>query len=317
MPAPARDDAWISAFLDAQAAERGAARNTLLGYGRDLRDAADHLARAGDGFATADRTALERYLCHLDAIGLAAATRARRLSSLKQLYRFALEEGWRDDNPAVAITGPARARRLPQTLGLEDVDRLLDAAARHGRTEAKRLRAQCMMQVLYATGMRVGELISLPAAAARGDPQTILIRGKGGKERLLPLSPPARAAMRAWLAHRDANESARQAETGAKPSRFLFPSTGKSGHLTRVGFYLLIKDLAREAGLSPTAVTPHTIRHAFATHLLHNGADLRAIQTLLGHANIATTEIYTHILDERLKSLVLDRHPLARPRGTP
>jgi integrase/recombinase XerD len=307
----AGDHSWIAAFLDAQAAEQGAARNTQLAYGRDLRDAADWLAHRGATLRTTDRAALEGYLAHLDAQGLAAATRARRLSALKQLYRFAHEEGWRADNPALRIKGPARARHLPKTLGTAQVDALLAAAETHGRSPADRLRNTCLMQVLYATGLRVSELVSLPAAAVRGDPQLLLVRGKGGKERLVPLTGAARAATAAWLAQRDADAARQSAETGTKPSPFLFPSRGKAGHLTRIRFFTLIKELALAAGLDPAQVTPHTLRHAFATHLLHNGADLRAIQTLLGHADIATTEIYTHILDERLKRLVLDSHPLA------
>jgi integrase/recombinase XerD len=312
MGAPGTDQGWISQFLDAQAAELGAARNTQLGYGRDLIAAAGWLAHRGLGFPSATRADLERYMIALDAEGLAPATRARRLSSLKQLYRFAYDEGWRADNPSLQITGPARAKRLPKTLSIAAVDKLLLASETHGRTHADRLRNTCLMQTLYATGLRVTELVSLPVAAVRGDPQVLLVRGKGGKERMVPLSPPARAAITAWLAHLDAVQDAARRENGARPSPFLFPSRGKAGHLTRVRFFTLIKELAVVAGLPPDSVTPHTLRHAFATHLLQNGADLRAIQTLLGHADIATTEIYTHILDERLKSLVLDHHPLAR-----
>jgi integrase/recombinase XerD len=181
----------------------------------------------------------------------------------------------------------------------------------HGRTPAERERNMCLMHLLYATGMRVSELVSLPLASAKGDPRMLLIRGKGGKERMVPLSPPARAALRAWLKTREAMEDAARAE-GKPASPHLFPSRGKSGHLTRHAFYVLIKDLAVEGGVSPSKVTPHTLRHAFATHLLANGADLRAIQTFLGHADVSTTEIYTHVLEERLRELVLDHHPLAR-----
>lgn len=311
MSAPARDADWISAFLEAQAAERGAARNTRLAYGRDLIDAADWLAGRGHGFASAGRDEIEAYLVFCDAQGLARATRARRLSALKQLYRFAFEEGWRDDNPSIQIKGPGRGKSLPRTLGVDQVDRLLQAARQHGRSPADRLRNTCLMELLYATGMRVTELVSLPVAAARGDPNMLLIRGKGGKERLVPLSPPARTALSAWLKTRDAAEADARAR-GKPPSRFLFPSRGKAGHLTRHRFYLLIKDLAVAGGVPPDTVTPHTLRHAFATHLLANGADLRAIQALLGHADLATTEIYTHVLDERLRELVLEHHPLAR-----
>ncbi|MEJ6388453.1 tyrosine recombinase [Gymnodinialimonas ulvae] len=311
MAGPAHDADWIALYLDAAAAEQGAAQNTLLGYGRDLKDAMGWLVTRG-GFAGADRAGLEAYIASLEADGLAPATRARRLSSLKQLYRFAHEEGWRADNPTLQISGPARVRKLPGTLSLEQVDALLAAAERHGRTDPERLRTKCLMQILYATGLRVTELVSLPINALRGDPAMLLVKGKGGKERMVPLSPPARAAAAAWLAHREAEDTQAHAETGAKPSPFAFPSRGKAGHLTRVRFFTLIKELAAAAGLDPAEVTPHTLRHAFATHLLQNGADLRAIQTLLGHADIATTEIYTHILDERLKALVLEKHPLAR-----
>jgi len=303
---------WISPFLEAQAAELNAAENTLLAYGRDLMDLEGWLTGQGLDFATAARADIETYLIHLDAQGMAKSTRARRLSAIKQLYRFAYEEGLRADNPSLQIKGPGRDKTLPKTLTMAEVDRLLDAADSHGRSPGDRLRNACLMQLLYATGMRVTELVSLPVASARGNPQLLLIRGKGGKERMVPLSPPARAALAAWLGHRDAGEEARRLETGTPPSRFLFPSRGKSGHLTRVRFFTLIKEIAVAGGVAPGGVTPHTLRHAFATHLLENGADLRAIQTLLGHADIATTEIYTHVLDERLKSLVLERHPLAK-----
>jgi integrase/recombinase XerD len=302
---------WIAGFLDAMAAERGAAANTLAAYERDLTDAAEWLAGRGMDFAGAQKADVEGYLIHCDAQGLSSATRARRLSAIKQLYRFAFEEGLRADNPAVQIAGPGRDKRLPKTLTIEEVDRLLEAAVTQGRTEADRLRNTCLMQVLYATGMRVSELVSLPMAAARGDPRMLLIRGKGGKERMVPLSPPARAAMADWLTRRDAQDDALRAK-GKPVSAFLFPSRGKAGHLTRHAFYMLIKEIAVSGGVSPDKVTPHTLRHAFATHLLQNGADLRAIQTLLGHADVATTEIYTHVLEERLRELVLEHHPLAR-----
>ncbi|SFE08482.1 site-specific tyrosine recombinase XerD [Roseivivax sediminis] len=305
------DAHWISAFLEAQAAERGAASNTQLAYGRDLKDFADWLDRRGSGFAEAGRDDVEAYLVHCDAQGFAKSTRARRLSAIKQLYRFAFEEGLRGDNPALQIAGPGRDKRLPKTLSTEEVDRLLAAAETMGRTETDRTRHACLMQVLYATGMRVSELVSLPMAAARGDPRLLLIRGKGGKERMVPLSPPARAALTAWVERRTAQDEASAAE-GRAPSPHLFASHGKAGHLTRHAFYAFIKDLAVAAGVSPAKVTPHTLRHAFATHLLENGADLRSIQTFLGHADVATTEIYTHVLEERLRELVFDHHPLAR-----
>jgi integrase/recombinase XerD len=269
------------------------------------------LERKQTGFAAATRDHIESYLIFCDGQGLSRATRARRLSAIKQLYRFAFEEDWRADNPAIQIRGPGRDKRLPKTLDVPEVDRLLAAARSAGRSPADRLRNTCLMELLYATGMRVSELVSLPVAAARGDPRMLLILGKGGKERMVPLSPPARTALADWLAARDAEETDILAQ-GGRASRFLFPSRGKSGHLTRHRFYLLIKELAVAGGVSPAKVTPHTLRHAFATHLLANGADLRSIQTLLGHADVATTEIYTHVLDDRLSELVLEHHPLAQ-----
>ena len=302
---------WISAFLEAQAAELGAARNTLLAYGRDLKDVAEWLQRRGDGFATASREHIEAYLVFCDAQGLSRATRARRLSAIRQLYRFAFEEGWREDNPAIQIRGPGRDKRLPKTLSQDEVDKLLVAARDQGRSPLDRARNTCLLELLYATGMRVTELVSLPVSSARGNPQMLLILGKGNKERMVPLSGPARAALADWLTHRDATDEAARAK-GRPTSRFLFPSRGASGHLTRNRFYLLIKEIAAFGGVAPEKVTPHTLRHAFATHLLAGGADLRAIQTLLGHADLATTEIYTHVLDERLTELVQDHHPLVR-----
>ncbi|WP_417258785.1 site-specific tyrosine recombinase XerD [Celeribacter sp.] len=305
------NDRWISAFAEAQMAELGAAENTRLSYGRDLVDFSDFLTARGVDFERATRKHVEDYLIDCEAQGLAQSTRARRLSSIKQVFRFAFEEGWRTDNPAILIKGPGRAKRLPKTLTEDEVSRLLEAARTTGRSASDRLRNTALMEILYATGMRVTELVSLPVAAVRGDPRMILVRGKGGKERMVPLSPPAREAVTAWLAARDAEQDLARTK-GAKPSPYLFPSRGKDGYLTRVSFYQQIKTFAVAAGVSPAKVTPHTLRHAFATHLLANGADLRAIQTLLGHADLSTTEIYTHVLDERLKELVLDHHPLAK-----
>ncbi|WP_323042565.1 site-specific tyrosine recombinase XerD [Gemmobacter sp.] len=297
---------WISTFLESQAAAKDAARNTRLAYGRDLKDFADWLARRGQHFADVTQADVEAYLVFCDAQGLATATRARRLSAIRQLFLFAHDEGWRATDPALRLKGPGRAARLPKTLSEPEVTALLDAARGHGRAPEDRVRNTCLMEMLYATGMRVSELVSLPVATVRGDPAMILIRGKGGKERLVPLSTPARAALADWLALRDAAETA-----GRAKSRHLFPSRSAEGHLTRLRFYALVKELALVAGLDPVRVTPHTLRHAFATHLLAHGADLRAIQTLLGHADLATTEIYTHVLEDRLRDLVLTRHPLA------
>lgn len=304
---------WIDAFLEAQAAELDAAENTRLAYGRDLLDWAGWLETRRKDFDSAARDDVEAYLIDCNAQGLAQSTRARRLSAIKQLYRFAYEEGWRADNPAIQIKGPGRQKALPKTLSLEEVDRLLGAAQTSARAIDDRVRNTCLMELLYATGMRVTELVTLPVTAARGDPRMILVRGKGDKERMVPLSPAARDALALWLETRDKLDAAAQ-KKGATASKFLFPSRSKSGHLTRHRFYMLIKELAVAGGVDPTKVTPHTLRHAFATHLLAGGADLRAIQTMLGHADISTTEIYTHVLDERLKELVLEKHPLAGPK---
>lgn len=304
-------DQWIPRFLEAIRAERDAARNTLLAYRRDLDDFAAFLAARGSGFAQATRADIEAHALDLTDRGLARATRARRLSAIRQLFRHAFLEGWRADDPGALVRGPKKARTLPGTLGEAEVDRLLAAAESRGATPQTRLRNRCLMQLLYATGLRVSELVALPAAAARGDPRMILVRGKGGRERMVPLSPPARTALAEWLAARDAaEETARR--NGRPPSPFLFPARGKRGHITRESFFVLVKALAADAGLDPAAVSPHSLRHAFATHLLAGGADLRVIQTLLGHASIATTEIYTHVLDARLRALVLEKHPLAQ-----
>ena len=303
---------WLSAFLEAQAAELGSAPNTLVAYRRDLEDFLGWLSGHKIIAESAAQSDIEAYLVQCDAQGLAKSTRARRLSAIRQFYRFGFEEKLREDNPAITIRGPGRARRLPETLSESEVERLLTTARDTGRTAQDRSRNTCLMELLYATGMRVSELVSLPVAAARGDPRMLLIRGKGGKERMVPLSNPARAALSDWLVRRDAKETSARAKGGVD-SPYLFASRGASGHLTRHRFYMFIKELAVKSGISPDKVTPHRLRHAFATHLLANGADLRAIQTLLGHADIATTEIYTHVLEERLRALVLEHHPLARP----
>lgn len=295
---------WIGPFLDALRAERGAADNTVAAYARDLGDLCAHLAARGRDPATATRADLEGWLAALDAQGLTPATRARRLSAARGLFRFAYQEGWRADDPAARLTGPRRARALPAALSIAEVDALF-AAVETTFSGETRLRARALMETAYATGLRVSELVGLPVAAARGDPRVLLVRGKGGRERLVPLTDPARAALADWLSARDAGLK------GGRPSPWLFPSRAASGHLTRERFFQMIRELARAAGLDPAKVSPHALRHAFATHLLQNGADLRAIQELLGHADIATTEIYTHVLDARLKALVA-LHPLAR-----
>ncbi|MCQ0971862.1 site-specific tyrosine recombinase XerD [Paracoccus sp. TK19116] len=308
------DASDISAFLDAQAAESGAARNTLLAYGRDLRDFAGWVAGQGGCLRDLTRERIEDYLTACDAEGLSRATRARRLSSIRQFSRFALEEGWRDTDPAIRISGPGRAQRLPKTLSRDEVSAMLGAAPSVGRTATDRARTTCLIELLYATGMRVSELVSLAVATCRGNPQMLMIRGKGDKDRMVPLTEPARAALRDWIAHRDgaADDSPLGRLVAGRGARWLFPAPGAAGHLPRQSFGRLLSDIAAAAGIDPARVSPHVIRHAFATHLLEGGADLRAIQTLLGHADLGTTEIYTHVLDERMRDLVLKHHPLAQ-----
>ena len=311
MRPPSNAALWVDTFIEAQAAELDAAQNTQLAYARDLMDFVAWSDALGNVFSTVTKTDVEAYLIHCEAQGLASSTRARRLSALKQLFRFAYEEGWRADNPAMQIKGPGKTKSLPQTLPPEAVEALLLAAEQTAKTAHDRARDTALMRLLYATGMRVSELVGLPVAAVRGNPNMVLVRGKGGRERMVPLSPDAREAVGHWLSIRDAREDTLRMETGTPPSRFLFPSNGKLGHLTRNWFFTRIKRFALEAHLDPSQITPHTLRHAFATHLLAGGADLRVIQTLLGHADVSTTEIYTHVLDARLKDLVLHNHPLS------
>jgi integrase/recombinase XerD len=300
---------WVQTYLEALQAERGAAENTLKAYARDLTDFVNWLSDTGTTtLQDADRASVEAYLGHLDGQGLSATTRARRLSAIRQFFRFAFSEGLRTDDPGAGIGGPRKSRTLPVSLSVAQVDTLLSRARQEAEQRPAARRMDCLLQLLYATGLRVTELVSLPVASVRGNPALILVKGKGGRERMVPLSDPARAALNDWLSIRDTAES----ESGAGRSPYLFPSRGKLGHLTRNAFFLALKDLATRSGIDPTGVSPHTIRHAFATHLLENGADLRVIQMLLGHADISTTEIYTHVLDERLKSLVLEKHPLAQ-----
>jgi integrase/recombinase XerD len=310
------DQRLIDLYLDMLAAERGAAANTLEAYRRDLEDFSGYLGEQGGAIATAGSDDIRGYLGRLAVRGFSAASVARRLSAIRQLYRFLYAEGIRKDDPAAVIEGPKRGRPLPKVLSINHVDQLL-GTAREGiadpeRPITTRLRAArlaCLLEVLYATGLRVSELVTLPASAARRDERMLIVRGKGNKERLVPLNESAKQAMRDYLALRE--EAAEETEKGsAKASKWLFPSFGESGHLTRQHFARDLKALAAAAGLRPKQVSPHVLRHAFASHLLQNGADLRSVQTLLGHADISTTQIYTHVLEERLKSLVRDLHPL-------
>jgi integrase/recombinase XerD len=318
------DTRLVALFLDMLAAERGAGSNTLAAYGRDLADFTLGLAGAGCSVATAATDDLRSYLSTLATRGLQPATVARRLSAIRQLYRFLYAEGWRKDDPAAVLEGPKRVRALPKTLTLAEVDRLLRVAAQSDPAAplAARLRAvrlACLIELLYATGLRVSELVALPASAARRDAEVIVVRGTGNKERLVPLNGAAKNAMTEYLALAAQARSGDSAAPPPAPPRkrgrerkeWLFPSFGGSGHLTRQHFARELKALAAAAGLRAAQLSPHVLRHAFASHLLHNGADLRVVQTLLGHADISTTQIYTHVLEERLKSLVRDLHPLA------
>jgi integrase/recombinase XerD len=307
------DARLIALYLDMLAAERGAGDNTLSAYNRDLEDFSQFLGAAGRTIAKASTADLRAYLGELSRRGLRVTTVARRLSAIRQLYRFLYAEGQRADDPAAVLEGPKRERALPKTLTLAEVDHLLRVAGRDDASTppAARLRAArlaCLLEMLYATGLRVSELVALPMSAARKDARMIVVRGKGNKERLVPLNDSAKRAMAAYLnllAESGAGAAAKQ------PSKWLFPSFGESGHLTRQHFARELKMLASAAGLRAAQLSPHVLRHAFASHLLHNGADLRVVQTLLGHADISTTQIYTHVLEERLKSLVRDLHPLA------
>jgi integrase/recombinase XerD len=310
------DAKLINLFLDMLAAEQGAGPNTLDAYRRDLADFSEFLARNGFGFAGAQTQSLRDYLADLDTRGFKSSSVARRLSAMRHLFRFLLNERIRSDDPAAILSGPKRGRGLPKVLSIADVDRMLTRAKELAQASeasaSQRLRAMrlyCLLEVLYATGLRVSELVALPRSAARNDSRMIVVRGKGDKERLVPLNDASRQAMADYLAATQALETDRKKK--ASGSKWLFPSFGESGHLTRQHFARDLKELAAASGLAPRLVSPHVLRHAFASHLLHNGADLRIVQTLLGHTDISTTQIYTHVVEERLKSLVRDLHPLA------
>ena len=292
-------------------AERGAAGNTLDAYSRDLLDLAGFVAGRGRSMLDAGADDLRDYLARLHEAGMAASTAARRLSAMKQFYLFLYSEGTRADNPTTVIDSPKLGRPLPKVLSEAEVTSLLDATRTaveraEGLARRKAMRLHCLLELLYATGLRVSELVSLKRRAIGADDRFLTIRGKGGRERLVPLSSAARRAVLDYLAALKAAE-----EKGHEESEWLFPTSAKSGHLTRQRFAQELKDVAVAAGIDEKRVSPHVLRHAFASHLLANGADLRAVQQMLGHADISTTQIYTHILDERLKALVNDHHPLS------
>ncbi len=308
---PSADRRLVQSFLEAIASERGAGRNTIEAYRRDLTDYADFLAARGQNALKASSADVRAFLAARGAEGLGAASLARRLSSVRQFHKHLYVEGRRTDDPALAIEGPRRARPLPKILSVAEVDRLI-AAAREGPAAAQRpprerlaqARMACLIELIYASGLRVSELVALPKSAARAREPLIAVRGKGGKERLVPISGPARAAMKFYRDLLDEHAP------GAAAGPWLFPADGESGHLTRQVFARELKTIAATAGIAAARVSPHVLRHAFASHLLQNGADLRVVQDLLGHADISTTQIYTHVLDERAKAMVRDLHPL-------
>ncbi len=303
----------IETFLEMLSAERGAAGNTIEAYRRDLQDFAAFLHRRGTALDAATKADISAYFAAASAAGLKPASRARRLSAVRQLYKFLLAEGHLGNDPTHGHSGPKKERALPKTLNVAEVDRLISAAAARAETAqgSERMRAvrlHCLLEMLYATGMRVSELVSLPRDVLAGDARMLTIKGKGGRERLVPLNASAIAALQRYL--RLGVDDCSVAATVA--TKWLFPSKSAQGHLTRQRFGQDLKELAGEAGLDAAGVSPHVLRHAFASHLLDRGADLRAVQQLLGHADISTTEIYTHVLEERLKKLVEEHHPLAK-----
>jgi integrase/recombinase XerD len=293
----------VEAFLEMLVAARGAAANTIESYGRDLDAFSAFVAQRGLGPESATADDVRDYMAHLARAGMARSTSARQLSTLRQFFRFLAADDVRLDDPTQAVDPPRPDRALPKLMSQSEVEVLLAAAQRRDGPDGARLTA--LLETLYATGLRVTELVSLPLAAALRDPRFLTVCGKGGKERVVPLGEAARRAIEAYLPLRAHYLTRRQ------PSPYLFPSRGREGHLTRQRLGQQLKELARESGIAPAKVSPHVLRHAFATHLLENGADLRAVQKMLGHADISTTQIYTHVLRERLNALVRDHHPLA------
>jgi len=297
------DERHSETFLEMLAVERGASPNTLAAYGRDLRRFLGFLQARNRSVCACSEEDVRAFLRHLDDEGLSPRSSARILSAVRQLFRFLHGEGVRADNPTQNLRSPKQGRSLPKVLSEAEIDRLIEKAP--GTGDADGLRRAALVELLYATGLRISELISLPVGAVARDPDVLLITGKGGRERLVPLNEAAREAVQAYLPHR-------LGFANMDVSPFLFPSKSASGHWTRQQAGRALKALAAEAGLKPEAVSPHVLRHAFASHLLAHGADLRSVQSMLGHADISTTEIYTHVLDERLRQLVEEHHPLAR-----
>jgi integrase/recombinase XerD len=303
-----RGSGWAEAFLEMMAVERAAAKNTLTAYARDLADARAFLAGRGKDLDDAAAEDVEAYFAALGARGLSAATAARRRAAVRQFYRFVLGEGWRADDPSRRVEAPKKGRSLPKVLSREEMDRLIAAAG--ARDGGQGLRLACMVELAYASGLRISELTALTLAALARDPAYLVVRGKGGNERLAPLNAAARAAVKAYLEARP-----QFLPKGDKANPWLFPSRGAGGRLTPRRFAQLLDEAAADAGIDPARVSPHVLRHAFATHLLEGGADLRVVQTLLGHADIATTQIYTHVAGDRLRQVVETKHPLAKKRS--
>ncbi|PKR48520.1 site-specific tyrosine recombinase XerD [Thalassospira marina] len=312
MASSPRDDRLVSEFLEMMAAERGASRHTLDAYRRDLEDYQASLKAAKTDLANARPDDVRRYLNELANAGLAARTQARRLSAVRQFHKFIYGDGIRGDDPAAHIDSPRLGTVLPKFLSTSEIDSLIDAANQQDGIKGTRLLA--MVELLYATGMRVSELVELPFSAVARDPQMLVVRGKGNKERLVPLSVPAKQALAQYITIREAFIPL---DASGQPghSPYLFPSRGKTGHLTRQMFLNMIKDLAVKAGIAPSRVSPHVLRHSFASHLLANGADLRSLQQMLGHSDISTTQIYTHVIESRLRGLVQEHHPLAHKKA--
>lgn len=298
---------WTEAFLEMMSVERAAARNTLTAYGKDLADASAFLAGLGRDLTDASAEDVEAYFAELGARGLSPATASRRRAAIRQLYRFVLGEGWRSDDPSRRVDAPRKGRPLPKVLSRDEMTRLIDAAVSQDGDQGVRL--ACMIELIYAAGLRVSELVALPLAALARDPAYLIVKGKGGKERLAPLNDSARTAVKVYLDVRQ-----RFLARGDAANPWLFPSHGASRRLTARRFAQMLDGAALQAGVDPEKVSPHVLRHAFATHLLEGGADLRVVQTLLGHADISTTQIYTHVTSERLREVVETKHPLARKR---
>jgi integrase/recombinase XerD len=298
---------WAEAFLEMMSVERAAAKNTLTAYARDLADASGFLAGRGRDLADASAGDVEAYFVALSERGLSPATASRRRAAVRQFYRFVLGETWRTDDPSRRVEAPKKGRSLPKVLSRAEVDRLIAAAG--AKDGAQGLRLACMVELAYASGLRISELTGLTLAALARDPAYLIVKGKGGKERLAPLNAAARTAIKAYLEVRPGF-----LPKGDKANPWLFASRGKEGRLTPRRFAQLLDEAAADAGIDPARVSPHVLRHAFATHLLEGGADLRVVQTLLGHADIGTTQIYTHVAGDRLAQVVATKHPLAKKR---